>query len=146
MGKPIPVNRRWNPDEQNQNNAEPQQEIHQVIRAVLEELTHTDGFEDEGASQQPITIPARFEGICRACFEPIHIGQAIARRDARLWVHLGCLNRPALPPTYPILYARRDGLCPLCGNRFPIGTPITRYDGYWVHAQCAIQQIGINRA
>jgi len=145
MAKPIPINRRWLQNRQAQQaqsgSAEQarQDDLEAVVALVREYLGN------EPLVADPI-IPARYEGQCVACGEPIRVGNQITRHPLwGVWVHAACRNQQQRALTRYTIPARYPGICRYCRQAINLGERITRHARYgWIHDACA-QQLSNDR-
>ena len=146
--KPIPPNRRWNGGANGasqppaSNNPNPFEAI-VICELNLSSDEDCDAFEplEEDFCEviiAPLAIPARYRSTCRACLQPIRVGDAIVRHaQAGCWVHQACYDHPLRSTARPLIVAQYDGYCRICHGGIRAGELITRVQGRgWVHAHC----------
>ncbi len=147
--KPIPPNRRWN-GESDDTSEPPANSIRDLLPGLLDAilvcrfdppqtLEIANPGEAAEARVSVLATPAHYRTTCRACFQPIQVGDPIVRHaQAGCWVHQACYDRPLQPTTRPLVVAQYDGYCRICREGIRAGELITRVQGRgWVHAHCA---------
>ncbi|MCX7994048.1 MAG: hypothetical protein N2651_10325 [Fimbriimonadales bacterium] len=158
MAKPIPLNRRWQENQQrrqgaqNDSPADPpaRTPYREALRQFIVALAAPRVREPSAAevaqpavpprplAVPPRVIPARYRQVCTGCGTSIRPGDPITRHPRwGDWVHAGCRDRQQRA-TRRVIEARYPGFCRGCARPIHPGQLITSRAGYgWVHQECA---------
>ena len=92
-------------------------------------------------------IPARYDGQCVGCGQPIRRGDPITCHPRwNVWVHANCRDRQQRALVRSTIPAQFRTTCRFCRQPINPGDRITRYPPYgWIHEACAEQLDSISQ-